>query len=177
MKSVHQIGTKRFLIKQILLLVMTVALLILFTIPLLQAVKWSMNPGELDARVETTSRETATIQNEVDAASSKMLMGGDGEETHEKLKKQIEDLQRKLEVRELENNNLREQKALVDTIMHVMNSRTAVSSPSSSAVDTGQKIAELTTKIIGAIGSVFSGGMFFISWWRNRRKSSDSAGG
>jgi hypothetical protein len=51
-----------------------------------QCRKLAMNPGELDARVETAGKETATTQNEVDAASSKMLIGAGDEETQDKLK-------------------------------------------------------------------------------------------
>jgi hypothetical protein len=75
----------------------------------------------------------------------------------------------------LENKNLKNQKVLVDAMLQVVNSKTTSSSPA--AVDTNQKIAELSTKVISAIGTLFIGGLFFVSWWKTRRKPLESVAG
>ena len=177
MKSDQQHGGyRRFFIKQTILLVITVVLMVLFTIPLLKIVKSAMNPGELTAKVEMANKETEGIQNEVDVVRSKMLMGAGDEEAQEKLKKQVEELQRQMASKELENKHLQDEMAMVQTMMQLVNAKSASAAPAvPPTVDFTQKLAELGTKIFGCIGSMFSGGMFLVSWWRSRRKPPETA--
>jgi hypothetical protein len=163
-------GYRRFFVKQTILLVITVILMVLFTIPLLKIVKSAMNPGALTAKVEMANKETEGIQNEVDVVRSKMLMGAGDEEAQEELKRQVEELQRQMAFKELEYKLLQNQYAMVNTLQQIVNSK-----PPPPVVDFWQKLAELATKIFGCIGSMFSGGMFLVSWWRGRRKPPESA--
>ncbi|MGO8881813.1 MAG: hypothetical protein ACLQMS_20205 [Desulfomonilaceae bacterium] len=174
MKSDQLHGSyRRFFVRQSVLLVITVVLMVLFTIPLLKIVKSAMNPGELTAKVEMANKQTEGIQNEVDVVRSRMLMGAGDEEAQEKLKKQVEELQRQMESKEIENKHLQDQMALVQTMLQLVNAKSAPAATTPvvpPTVDFSQKLAELATKIFGCIGSLFSGGMFLVSWWRTRRK-------
>jgi len=177
MKSDQQHGGyTRFFVKQTILLVITVVLMVLFTIPLLKIVKSAMNPGALTAKVETANKETEGIQNEVDVVRSKMLMGAGDEEAQEKLKKQVEELQRQMELKEVENKHLQDEMAMVQTVMQLVTAKSVPAAPAAPpTVDYSQKLAELATKIFGCIGSMFSGGMFLVSWWRSRKKPPEVA--
>ncbi len=166
-------GYRRFFVKQTILLVITVVLMVLFTIPLLKIVKSAMNPGALTARVEMANKQNEGIQNEVDVVRSKMLMGAGDEEAQEKLKKQVEELQRQMELKEVENKRLQEQVAMVQTVVALMGVKSAPAAIPD--VDYSHKLAELATKIFGCIGSMFSGGMFLLSWWRGRTKPPQTA--
>jgi hypothetical protein len=182
-------GSGRFFVKQSILLVITVVLMVLFTIPLLKIVKSAMNPEALTAKVEMANEQTEGIQNQMDVVRSKMLMGAGDEEAQEKLKKQVEELQRQMELKEVENKHLQNQMALVQTMMQLVSVKaapatpTAPSAPATTApptpkpwgVDDAQKLVELTTKFLGCIGSMFSGGLFFVSWLRGRKKPPEAA--
>ena len=135
-----------------------------------------MNPGALTAKVEMASKQNEGIQNEVDVVRSKMLMGAGDEEAQEKLKKQVEELQRQMASKELENKHLQDEMAMVQTMLQLVNAKSAPATPAAPpTVDYTQKLAELGTKIFGCIGSMFSGGMFLVSWWRSRRKPPETA--
>jgi len=177
MKSDEQHGGyRRFFVKQTILLIITVVLMVLFTIPLLKIVKSAMNPGALTANVEIANKETESIQNEVDVVRSKRLMGAGDEEAQEKLKKQVEELQRQMASKELENKHLQDEMAMVQTVMQLVTAKSVPAAPAAPpTVDYSQKLAELATKIFGCIGSLFSGGMFLVSWWRTRKKPSEVA--
>jgi hypothetical protein len=166
-------GSGRFFFKQAILLVITIVLVVLFTIPLLKTVKSAMNPGELTAKLEVSNNETQVIQNSVDVVRSKMLMGAGDEEAQEKLKKQVEELQRKLELKDAENKNLKYQQEMVQAFLGLVKSKPATLVASN--VDVWQKLVELSTKILGAIGSLFSAVLFILSWWRTRRKPLEPA--
>ncbi|MEI7449777.1 MAG: hypothetical protein WCJ75_09140 [Desulfomonile sp.] len=166
-------GSGRFLVKQLILLLITVSLMVLFTIPLLKTFNSAMNPGELVAKVDKANMETAGIQNEVDAARSMMLMGAGDEEAQEKLKKQVEELQRQMALKELQNKNLQDQMALVQTVLQLVNSKSAAAPPPE--VEFWHKLADLATKVLGCIASLFSGSMFFLAWWRKRGQPQEPA--
>lgn len=166
-------GSGRFFVKQLILLAITIVLVVLFTIPLLKTVNSAMNPGELAANVDKANMKTAGIKNEMDVARSKMLMGAGDEEAQEKLKKQVEELQRQMALKELDNKHLQDQMALVQTMLQLVNAKSAPVAPP--GVDSWHKLAELTTKVFGGIGSLFSGGMFALSWWRARRKPPEAS--
>jgi len=169
-------GSGRFFVKQAALLVITMVLVVLFTIPLLKTVDSAINPGELDANVDKTEKEKAGIQNEIDVARSKMLMGAGDEEAQEKLKKQSDEHQRQMALKDLEIKYLRDRQADRDLVQTVLQLANAKSAPAPRpGVDFWQKLAELSTKVFGCIGSLFSGGMFVLSWWRTRRKPPESA--
>lgn len=168
MSDQRQDGSRKFFVKQTILLLITVVLAILFTIPLLKAIKSAVNPGELVSEVRQAELEQTGMQNAVDVARSKMLMGAGDEEAQEKLKKQVEELQRQLELKELENKGLQEQKALVQTMLQLVNAKSAPPVPT--WVDFWQKLADLAIKVFGSLGSLFSGGIFVLSWWRTKRK-------
>jgi hypothetical protein len=163
-------GYRRFFVKQTILLLITVILMVLFTFPLLRIVKSAMNPEALTVKVEMANNQAEGIQNEVDAVRSKMLMGAGDEEAQEKLKNKVEELQRQMAFKELEYKLLQNQYAMVNTLQQIVNSK-----PPPPVVDFWQKLAELAFKIIGCIGSMFSGGMFLVSWWRARRKPPEYA--
>jgi hypothetical protein len=166
-------GSGRLFIKQLILLVITIVLLVLFTIPLLKIVYSATNPGELAAKVDKANMETAGIQNEMNVARSNMLMGAGDEEAQEKLKKQVEELHRQMALKEVENKHLQDQMALVQTMLQLVNAKSAP--VATSGIDSWHKLAELSTKVFGSIGSLFSGGMFVLSWWRTRRKPPEAA--
>ena len=94
-------------------------------------------------------------------------MGAGDDEAHEKLEKEVEELKRQVAAKELENKNLQQQMALVHTMLEVVKAKPAAAPVP--VVDTSSQFFDLLTKLIGCIGSLFTGGMFVVSWWRNRR--------
>jgi hypothetical protein len=130
-------GTGRFFLKQAVLLVITIALVVFFTIPLVRAVKGALNPAELQANAKQAKQEVDGLQNKLDVTRSKMLMGAGDEEAQEKLKKQVEELKRQVEFKELENKYLQNQMVLAQTIAELAKLKSA-QAPTPVA-DTGQK--------------------------------------
>ncbi len=167
-------GTRRFAIRQAILLLITIVLVVFFTIPLLKAVKAAMNPGQLQANLDEANNEVVGLQTKTDVVRSKMLMGAGDDEAQEKLRKEVEELKRQLAAKEQENKNLQEQMALVRTMLEVVKAKPAATPVP--VVATSHTFFDLLTKIFGCIGSVFTGGMFLVSWWRNRREPSQAAG-
>ena len=161
-------GTGRFFVKQFILLAITLVLMVFFTIPLMKAVKAALSPGELETNVNRSQQEVAGLETRLDVIQSEMLMGAGDDEAQEKLRKEVEELKRQVEAKERENRNLQDQMALVRTMLEVLKAQpTAAAVP---VVDTGHKFFDLLTKIFGCIGSVFTGAVFLVSWWRNRRE-------
>ncbi len=138
MRSDKRQSGGRFFVKQAVLLVITIILLAFCTVPLIQAVRWALNPGELKANVEKANEGTASIRIKLDVANSRMLMGAGDDEAQEKLKKQVEELKRQVEFKELENKYLQNQIVLAQTIAELAKLK---SSPGPTPVaDTGQKV-------------------------------------
>ena len=227
-------GTGRFFLKQAVLLVITIALVVFFTIPLVRAVKGAFNPVELQANAKQAKQEVQGLQNKLDVTRSKMLMGSGDEEAQEKLKKQVEELKRQVEFKELENKYLQNQMVLAQTIAELAKLKSAqaptpvadTGQKSDKPVDSGQKadkpadsgqgtdkpvataqkpdklmkaaedvdklvketgqkvdtlvatgksVWELVIKLVGSLGSVFSGLTFVVSWWRKKRQPAQAA--
>ena len=227
-------GTGRFFLKQAVLLVITIALVVFFTIPLVRAVKGAFNPVELQANAKQAKQEVQGLQNKLDVTRSKMLMGSGDEEAQEKLKKQVEELKRQVEFKELENKYLQNQMVLAQTIAELAKLKSAqaptpvadTGQKSDKPVDSGQKadkpadsgqgtdkpvataqqpdklmetaedvdklvketgqkvdtlvatgksVWELVIKLVGSLGSVFSGLTFVVSWWRKKRQPPQAA--
>jgi hypothetical protein len=166
-------GIGRFFVKQAILLVITIALMVFFTIPLMKAVKAALRPGELETNVNRSQQEVSSLETRLDVVRSKMLMGADDDEAQEKLRKEVEELKRQVAAKEQENKNLQEQMALVRTMLEVVKA-TPAATPIP-VVASSHTFFDLLTKIFGCIGSVFTGGMFLVSWWRNRREPSQAA--
>jgi hypothetical protein len=189
----------RFFFKQAILLVLTIILVAFCTIPLMHAVKWVLNPGELKADVNRANEAVASIRTKLDVANSKMLMGAGDEEAQEKMKKQVEELKQQVAVRELENKYLQNQIVLAQTLAELAKLKSAAApapvvdtgreaeKPAENVqgpeklidnvmqkldklMGTGQKVAELLIKLFGSLGSVFTGGTFVVSWWRKKRQ-------
>lgn len=148
-----------FYVKLVSLLLITIALFIFFTIPFLKTLKAAVVPSELQA----SSNQVKELETELDVARSRMLMGAGDENTQEKYKKLLEDLERQLAAKEIENRNLQ---ASVQTILQLVKSPGAPPVP-----DFWQKTPEIFSKIIGCIGSIFSGALFVITWWKRRRET------
>jgi hypothetical protein len=161
-------GTGRFFVKQFMLLAITLALMVFFTIPLMKAVKAALSPGELETNVNRSRQEVAGLETRLEVVQSEMLMGAGDDEAQEKLRKEVEELKRQVEAKERENKNLQDQMALVRTMLEVLKAKPAAAAVP--VVETGHKFFDLLTKIFGCIGSVFTGVMFLVSWWRNRRE-------
>jgi hypothetical protein len=172
MRTIQLYGSSaKFWAMQLTLLVITVALTVLFTVPLVKTVGSSMHYCELSAKFNDTNKEIETLQNQIDEASSIKLMSpqvaGDTEAS-EKLMKQVEEFRRQMELKELENKQLRDEMALVQTMLRILNAKTVSADPPT--MDFWHKLADISTKVLGFIGSLFSGGMFALAWWRARRK-------
>jgi|GEM_PF-1153613 len=161
-------GTRGFAVKQTILLLVTIGLVVFFTVPLLKAVKAAANPGELQADVAKANNEVVGLRTKIDVARSKMLMGAGDDEAQEKLKKQVEALQRQMALKDLENKHLQDQMALVRTMLQMVKPASAPAAAVPS-VDSTQKIVELLMKVFGCIGSIFSGGLFVVNWWKKRQ--------
>lgn len=174
MKVDHQKGSRGFFVKQAILLIITVVLLIFFAVPLLKVVKAALNPAELESNVNLGKQEVAGLETKMETTESRILMGDGDDEVQGKLKEELEELKRQIASKELENKHLRDQMALVQTMLELVKAKpTDASVP---VADTSHNIFELLTKIFGCIGSMFSGGMFLLAWWRRRREISQNAG-
>jgi histidinol dehydrogenase len=92
-------------------------------------------------------------------------MGAGDEKAQEKLKKEVEELKRKVAATELEKKQLQDQ-MLILTMQQMMKAKSSDTAPP--PVEFWTKVVELMIKVIGAIGSVFSGLMFVVSWLRKR---------
>jgi hypothetical protein len=166
-------GNGRFFVKQAILLVITIALMVFFTVPLMKAVKAVLSPGDLATNVNRSQQEVAGLETRLDVVRSKMLMGAGDDEAQEKLRKEVEELKRQVAAKEQETKNLQGQMALVRSMLEVVKATPAPAPVP--AVATSHTFFDLLTKIFGCIGSVFTGGMFLVSCWRSRREPSQAA--
>ena len=166
-------GTRWFIVRQTALLMTTIVLAFFFTVPLIKAAKAALNPAELEADLGRAKQDEAGLDRKVMVAQAKITMGAGDDETQEKLRKEVEELKRQVAAKETENKNLQEQMALVRTMLEVVKSKPATASVP--VVETSHKFFDLLTKVFGCIASVFSGTMFFLSWWRNRRETQQAA--
>lgn len=167
-----------YYIKQFALLFITVALTFYFTIPLLETVKTAIKYPHLSAMVNHNEAEIESIKKEIDVAGSIEFMGAQGQtdnEAQQNLLRQVEELRRQIETKELENKSLRDQMALVQGMLQLVNSRSIPAAAQPQSMDFLHKFAELSAKIFGCIGSLVSGYMFVLAWWRMRKKPSESA--
>jgi|WetSurMetagenome_2_1015567.scaffolds.fasta_scaffold274054_2 hypothetical protein len=174
MKVDQQNSRGRFFVKQAILLIITVILLIFFTVPLLKAIKGALNPGELEATVNRGKQEAASLETKLETTESRMLMGAGDDEAQGNLKKEVEELKRQIALKELDNKHLQEQMALVQTMLEVMKAKSAPA-PAPSGPGTVHPMAEILTKIFGCIGSMLTGGMALFAWWRRRREVPQNA--
>jgi hypothetical protein len=193
----------RFFFKQAILLVVTIILVAFCTIPLMQAVKWVLNPGELKADVKMANEAVASFRTKLDVANSKMLMGAGDDEAQEKMKKQVEELKQQVAVKELENKYLQNQIVLAQTLAELAKLKSAaapapvvdtgqeakkpenvqgfeklidnIMQKLEKLLGTGQKVAELLIKLFGSLGSIFTGAMFVVSWVKKRRQPPQAA--
>jgi hypothetical protein len=156
----HKSG--KFFLKQAILLAITVILLIFCTIPLLKAVKAALNLGELQQKLNLSKQEVVVLQKKLGIVEDKMMMGSGNEETQEKLKKDRDELKQQIAMRDLEIKFWQNQAISGQTIR---NPKLASAS----------EVLDLVTKIFGCIGSIFSGGMVLLSWWRKRRDATQPA--
>lgn len=159
----------RFFLRQALLLVLTIVLFVYCAVPLFHVVKLVINPSGFKVRLEVANREAQAIQNDMDVASSRILMGGGDEQVQEELKLKVAQLERKLELKELENKGFKDQQETLNRMLQIMEGKSLA--VGSASVTFWHALADLLVKLIGAIGSFFSGGMFLMSWWRTRRRS------
>ncbi|MGD9818628.1 MAG: hypothetical protein AB7V04_07990 [Desulfomonilaceae bacterium] len=167
----------KFYLKQFALLSITAALIYFFTIPFLETVQTAIKYPQMVAMVNHNEEDIQSIKKEIDVAGSIEFMRAKGQtdsEAQRTLVKQLEELRLQVEMKELENKNLRDQMALVQSMLQLINSRSIPASTSPQSMDFLHKMAELSAKILGCIGSVVSGYMFVVSWWRTRKKSPDS---
>lgn len=116
-------GAKRFVIRQAVLLVVTIALVIFCTIPLLKAFTGALNPKQLDASLIESQQELVGLQNKLDLTRARVLMGAGDDDTQESLKKQVEDLKRQLEMKELENKHLQNEVAMARVLADMVKSK------------------------------------------------------
>lgn len=161
-------GRMRFFVKQAILLAITVILLVFFTIPLARDVKRALNARQLQADLNQGTSELTTLQKKLNAARSMVLMAAGDDDAQDRLQKEIEELKRQLSLKEVENKHLQNEIALVQSMLQLVGSKS--STASSPVVDTGHKLAEFLAKILGCIGSLFSGVIFVFSWWKKRRE-------
>lgn len=152
-----------FFVKQGILLVITIILLAFFTVPLLKALKAAMNPEELQTKADQVKQEAQGLETKLEVIESKIMMGGGDDQSHEKLKEQVEDLKRQLAVKDLEKNQI----ALAQTVQELV--KKGGPAPASGPTDTVHRIADLIIKIFGSVGSLLSGGKFLLDWWTRRR--------
>ena len=152
-------GIGGFYFKQAILLLVTIALFIFFTIPFLKTLKAAVVPGELEANI----KQAKELEINLDSTRAKMLMGAGDEEMQEKLKKRIQDLERQLAEKDMANKNLQ---AGVQTLLQLVKAPGAQPVP-----EFWQKIPEIIAKILGCIGSMFSGALFVYTWLKRRRET------
>jgi hypothetical protein len=180
MSSDDQQGfAKRFFVKQAVLLVITIILVAFFTVPLVKIVKAALNPGELKANLDRANQTLAGVETELDVTRSKMAvrskaMIAPGDEIQEQLKKEMEELKRQKVLQDLEIKHLQDQLALTQTVLQVLKPASPAAPPP--GVDFWHKMTELATKIMGCVASMFSGGLFILSWWRKRGQSPQAEG-
>ncbi|MFA6224242.1 MAG: hypothetical protein WC647_18235 [Desulfomonilaceae bacterium] len=166
----NQKSSGRFYLKQTVLLVVTIVLVILFTIPLLKSIKSALNPGELVAAANQNRRQMASLERKIDVNSSKILMAAGAEQVQEKLAKEVEALKRQMAAAQLENKYLQQQVQLTSTILELVKSKSASDVSPDAHIGFSQKVFDLLTKVFGCIASVCSCGVFLVSWIRNRRQ-------
>lgn len=159
-------ATRRFAVRQAILLLITIVLVAFFTIPMLKAVKAAANPGQLEAIVNQAKQEVAGLETKVMVVQSRITMGAGHDEAQEKIKQEVKELKQQMALKELENKHLQDQMLLVQTMLQVMNAKSTP--PPQPGMDFWHKLAELATKVFGCIGSLFTGGMFLLGWWRKK---------
>ena len=166
----NQKSSGRFYLKQTVLLVITIVLVIFFTVPLLKSIKAALNPGELVAAANQTQRQMASLERKIDVSRAKILMAAGAEEVQDKLAKEVEALKRQMAATQLENKYLQQQVQLTRTILELVKSKSASEVSPDAHIGFWQKVFDLLTKVIGCIASVCSFGVFLVSWIRNRRQ-------
>lgn len=164
----QQRGSSGFFVRQGILLAITIILLIFCAIPLLNVVNGALHPGQLETDLSRGKQEASDLERKLEVVEAKRLMGAGQDDAHEKLSREVEELKRQLSLRELENKHLQNQMALVQTMLEVL--KTKSDTAPMPTVESGHKFFDLITKVFGCIASLFSGGMFLISWWRKRRE-------
>lgn len=177
MKKTQRSGSSfKFYVMQVALFVITIALTFFFTIPLIETVRTAMKYPQFSAKVRDNEADIQSMKKEVDMTGAIQFMGAHGKKDSEAevdLVKQVEDLRRQIEVKELENKHLKDEMALVQTMLQMINTKpTPAASP---AIDFWHRLAEISAKILGCIGSLVSGFMFVLAWWRTRKKPQESA--
>ena len=112
-------------------------------------------------------QEVAGLETKVMVVQSRITMGAGHDEAQEKIKQEVKELKQQMAPKELENKHLQDQMLLVQTMLQVMNAKPAAAPVP--VVDTSSQFFDLLTKLIGCIDGCVTGGMFVVSWWRNRR--------
>ncbi len=105
----NQKSSGRFYLKQTVLLIITIVLVIFFTIPLLKSIKAALNPEELVAAANQAQRQMASLERKIDVSRAKILMAAGAEEVQDKLAKEVEALKRQMAATQLENKYLQQQ--------------------------------------------------------------------
>jgi hypothetical protein len=164
------------LIRQLALLVVTALLGAYCTIPLLAAVKAAGKPQQLVSALTEAQREQAGLRDKLDKTQAKVLMGGGASEGEEKLKREIEDLKHHLAVAQEKNKGLQDQLTLVSTMLDVLKTKPGAQLKEGNEQDgmmsSTNRIADLLTKILGCIGSLYAGTMFVMGWFKKRTNES-----
>jgi len=148
---------------------MTVLLLVFFTIPLINIIKFALNPRELEVKIQN---ENTILQTRLDAVESKVMMGGNDKQVLKKLKKEVGALKQEMASKEIEYRNLKEQVACTERVLEVLKINSEAGK--TSKLETCYKFSGLVFYILGSIGSVVAGAMFVLSWWRSLRVPSSS---
>lgn len=115
----------------------------------------------------------AALQKKLNAMRSMVFMGAGDDEAQESLKKEIEELKRQIAIKEMEYKRLQDEVTLVRTVLQLVSAKSTP--PPSPVVDSTHKVAELLAKLIGCVGSLFTGTMFVVSWWKKRREAAQNA--
>lgn len=111
---------KRFRIVQAILLVVTVLCVVFFTIPFFKLVSQTFERKELAVALHESDAEVSQLQKNAKILNAKMLMGGSDEASQDNNRKGLEEIQHKLAVAEAENQQMKQQMAMVMELVRLI---------------------------------------------------------
>ena len=120
---------RKFVIVQAVLLLITVTLVVVCTIPFFQLIKDSIDRKNLASSLNQSDLKVASLEKNIMQLNAGMLMGGSDSSLDDEARKQLEELQRKLASVEVENQQMKQQMAMVSALLSLVNAHPAQTSP------------------------------------------------
>lgn len=111
---------RKFLIVQVGLILTTVILVVLCTIPFFHLLKDTIDRQEIAMSLNRSDMEVASLEEKVAKLNAFRFMGRSDSISDEEIRKQLEELQRKLTTAEVENQQLKQQMAMVSTLLSLV---------------------------------------------------------